>query len=73
MIRLALAAILYAVGVAGLSFVAIQEREVPGTSGNYWPLFVLGMVLVVLAWLLLPMPPDNSGRPNGGDRDEGSV
>ena len=72
-IRIALAAILYVVGAAGVIYVAVREDGVPGSVVNYWPLLVCGMILVVVAALLLPVP-RSSEAPNGGaEDDEGSV
>ena len=68
-IRIVLAAILYVIGAAGIIYVAVREDSVPGSILNYWPLLVCGMVLVVVAALLLPVP-RSSEAPNGGDRDE---
>lgn len=64
-IRIALAAILYVVGAAGVIYVAIREGGVPGSVVNYWPLLVCAMTLVVVAALLLPVP-RGSEAPNGG-------
>jgi hypothetical protein len=65
-VRIALAAILYVVGVACLIYVAVQEYDLPGASANYWLLYVTGVILVVLASLLLPVPTDSSEGPDGG-------
>jgi hypothetical protein len=69
-IRIAVAATLYVVGAAGVIYVAVREDSVPGSVLNYWPLLVCGMILVVVAALLLPVPRPSSEAPNGGDRDE---
>ncbi|MBV9452645.1 MAG: hypothetical protein JOZ19_00770 [Rubrobacter sp.] len=72
-IRIALAAILYVVGAAGVIYVAIRENGLPGSVMTYWPLLVCGMILVVVASLLLPVP-RSSEAPNGeAEDDEGSV
>jgi fatty acid desaturase len=68
-VRIALAAILYVVGAAWIIYVAVREDSVPSSVVNYWPLLVCGMILVVVAALLLPVP-RSSEAPNGGDRDE---
>ena len=72
-VRIVLSTILYVIGVAGLIFVAIQEQDIPGSSVNYWLLYVGGMFLVVVASLLFPVP-RGSEAPNGeAEDDEGSV
>jgi hypothetical protein len=68
-IRIAVATLLYVVGAASVIYVAVREDSVPGSVLNYWPLLVCGMILVVVAALLLPVP-RSSEAPNGGDRDE---
>jgi hypothetical protein len=72
-IRIALATILYVVGVAGMTYVAIKDSGVPGSAVNYWSLLVFGMILVMVTSLLLPVPRGGSEALNGGERDEGSV
>jgi hypothetical protein len=52
---MAVAALLYVVGVVGMIFVAYRDRAVPGFVVSYWPLFAGGMVLVAGAALLWPV------------------
>ena len=72
-IRIALAAILYVVGAAGIIYVAVREDSVPGSVVNYWPLLVCAMILVVVAALLLPVPHSSEAHNGGAEDDEGSV
>jgi hypothetical protein len=65
-LRTAIAALSYAAGAAAVGYVAISLRYAENTGlettifASYWPLWVVGMVLVAAAVLLWPRR--SSGR-----------
>jgi hypothetical protein len=64
-VRKVLAAVLYVVGVAAVLFIAYRDYAVPNSILGYWPLFVVGMALVVAAALLWPI-----SNPDAADSDD---
>ncbi len=64
-VRKVLAAVLYAVGVAAVLFVAYRDYAIPNSILGHWPLFVIGMALVVAAALLWPI-----SNPDVADSDD---
>ncbi len=60
-----LAVVLYVVGAICVLFVAYQAREHPGSQIGYIPIYVIGMVLVVIG-IILRLKPEGIGEEQEG-------
>lgn len=65
-----MAAVLYVTGAASVLFVASRGHDVPDAFVSYWPLYVIGMALVVVAALLWPTPERDEGREGSVGNDD---
>lgn len=69
--RKVLAAVLYVAGAASVLFVAYKGHDVASDAVlSYWPLYAVGMALVVAAALLWPKKPQD-GEEREGEEGNG--